>query len=166
MTRLCWIQANSTHWNNCGLTLIHRLRRWPNMKTTSFQCLLFATHYILETMLVCDAGPTLNQLCVCWDTLSGVFPENKRQWPNVVLMLAHRLRRQHNNKTTLGQCLVLAGLHTHFVYTIMIQCTHPGLYVDSHITSSTTRRSTTEINLYCTSKSPGFLFNIQIEYCK
>ena len=36
-------------------------------------------------------------------------PANTKHWPNVVLMLARRLRRRPNIKTTLGQCFVLAG---------------------------------------------------------
>ena len=36
------------------------------------------------------------------------FPANKRRWLNVVLMLARRLRRRPNIKTTLGQRLVFA----------------------------------------------------------
>ena len=34
---------------------------------------------------------------------------NTRRRPNVVLMLARRLRRQPNIKATFGQCLVFAG---------------------------------------------------------
>ena len=36
-------------------------------------------------------------------------PANTRRWPNVVLMLGRRRRRRANIKTTLGQCLVIAG---------------------------------------------------------
>ena len=36
------IPANTTHWNNVGLMLAHRLRRWPNIKPTLFQCVVFA----------------------------------------------------------------------------------------------------------------------------
>ena len=37
------------------------------------------------------------------------IPESTRHCPNVVLMLAHRLRRWTNFTPTLGQCLVFAG---------------------------------------------------------
>ena len=36
---------------------------------------------------------------------------NMSRWINVVLMLAHRLRRWHNINTTLGQCLLLTGIY-------------------------------------------------------
>ena len=39
----------------------------------------------------------------------GYYPAKTRHWDNVVLMLARRLRRLSNIKTTLSQCLVLAG---------------------------------------------------------
>ena len=43
---------------------------------------------------------------VCWcDVLAST-----RRWPNVVLMLAHRLRRWASIKPTLGQRLVLSGV--------------------------------------------------------
>ena len=38
------------------------------------------------------------------------IPANTRHWPNVVLMLAHRLRRRPNIKTALGKRLVFAGI--------------------------------------------------------
>ena len=38
-----------------------------------------------------------------------LFPTTTRHWPDVVLMLARRLRRRPNIKTTLGQRLVFAG---------------------------------------------------------
>ena len=37
------IPANMTHWNNVGLKLAHRLRRWPNIKPTLFQCVVLGT---------------------------------------------------------------------------------------------------------------------------
>ena len=40
------IPANTTHWNKVGLMLGHRLRRWPNIKPTWFQCVLFAGWYM------------------------------------------------------------------------------------------------------------------------
>ena len=38
------------------------------------------------------------------------IPENTSCWPNVVFMLGRRRRRRANNKTTLGQRLVFAGM--------------------------------------------------------
>ena len=34
--------ANTTNWNNVGLTLAHGLRRWPNIKPTLLSCVVFA----------------------------------------------------------------------------------------------------------------------------
>ena len=34
--------ANTTRWNNDGLMLDHRLRRWPNLKTFLFQRVVIA----------------------------------------------------------------------------------------------------------------------------
>ena len=42
-------------------------------------------------------------LCICAD------PENMRRWPNVGLLLAHRLRGWPNNKPTLAERLTFAG---------------------------------------------------------
>ena len=52
--------------------------------------------------------PSLAQLYQPDSTVT-YYPVNTRHWPNVVLMLTRRLRRRPNIKTTLGQCLVLAG---------------------------------------------------------
>ena len=54
---------------------------------------------------ITDTSPTLNQ-CVS----SIFFHANTKRWPNVGLMLAHRLRRWPNLSPTLGQRVVLAGL--------------------------------------------------------
>ena len=36
------LPANTIHWNNVVLTLAQRLRRWPNIKTTLFRCIVFS----------------------------------------------------------------------------------------------------------------------------
>ena len=41
------VPANKTHWNNLSLMLAHRLRRWPNIKPTLFQCVLLALYVTL-----------------------------------------------------------------------------------------------------------------------
>ena len=38
--------ANTTHWNNVGSMLAHRLRRWLNIKPTLFQCVVFAGYTV------------------------------------------------------------------------------------------------------------------------
>ena len=59
----------------------------------------------------CQTVPCPGQECVstCWLTLITDPPAKTRRWPRVVLMLAHRLRRWANFKTTLGQCLMFDG---------------------------------------------------------
>ena len=83
--------------------LVHRLRRWPNIKITSVQ---------------------LRVIFQCRYQISNVGFQRHRQWPNIkttsgqhhikqhyssqneVLMLDQRLRRLTNIKTTLDQRLV------------------------------------------------------------
>ena len=55
---------------------------------------------------VCMCACTLS---VHWCTLLSDNPANTRRWPNVGLILAHRLRRWPNINPTLGQRLVFAG---------------------------------------------------------
>ena len=45
-------------------------------------------------------------------------PANTRHSPNVVSMLAHRLRRWPNIGTALGECLVFAGNNTQKVVSL------------------------------------------------
>ena len=59
--------AKTTHWNNVWSTLAHRLRRWPNIKPTLFQCLVVAGR-----------------------GLSGRNQKDERRWRNVCLMLGYR----------------------------------------------------------------------------
>ena len=56
-------------------------------------------------------GPTLNQhwmniSCLIGDSIQS----NTAYWPDVVLMLVHRLRRWPSVKTTLGQGVAFAGM--------------------------------------------------------
>ena len=44
-----------------------------------------------------------------FNTFTAPHPPNTRCWPDVVLLLARRLRRRPNNKPTLAQHLVFAG---------------------------------------------------------
>ena len=39
--------ASRRHWTNAGLMLVHRLRRWTNIKPALSQCLLFCSYSIL-----------------------------------------------------------------------------------------------------------------------
>ena len=46
----------------------------------------------------------------CWQqATAAASPANTRTWPNVVSILAHRLRRWSNIETTLGQVIVTAA---------------------------------------------------------
>ena len=62
-----------------GAVLVHRLRRWPNIKTTLVQRAF-------------DLSQT-----------------NTRPWPNAALLLVHRLRRWANIKTALVRPPICAG---------------------------------------------------------
>ena len=48
-------------------------------------------------------------------TFMNTHPAITRHWPNVVLMLCRRWRRQASIRTTLGQCLVFAGLRSQLI---------------------------------------------------
>ena len=77
-----WMWAPSKHdWSNVGFTLVHRLRRCPNIKPAFAEC--FA--------LTVRCRP----------------PANMRHWPNACSMLGHRLQRWPNIEEALGQCLSL-----------------------------------------------------------
>ena len=61
-TRDRWdrVQAEMSHWANVVLMLCHRLQRWPNIKTTLVQCLIFVGMRVLKEkikhsrMIVCQ----------------------------------------------------------------------------------------------------------------
>ena len=91
--------ANWIHWSNAVLTLPQRLRRWSTIKTTLFQCIVFAGISVAVINMINAMECSLGEACRA----------RTRRWPNVDLMLARRLRRQPNFKTTLGQHLVSAG---------------------------------------------------------
>ena len=63
----------------------------------------------VEHVLQMDRGQ-LSQTFLFYS--DGIPPSNTRRRPNVVLMLAHRLRRQASSKTTLGQRLVSAWIRS------------------------------------------------------
>ena len=51
--RLCTTSpANTTHRNNVGFILTHRLRRWSNMKPTLFQCVMFAESQVVHLCIL------------------------------------------------------------------------------------------------------------------
>ena len=62
-----------------------------------------------------DGGPTLNQHWVNVLYFLGIncIPANMRHWPNVGLLLGHRLRRWPNSKPTLGKRLMFARYMSH-----------------------------------------------------
>ena len=85
------------HWHSVGVMVVHRLRRWPNIKPTFVQCLVFAVCLFLSLILV-------SLICI-WHCC----PANVRQRTNIGSMLVQRLRRWPNIKPTLVQCVVFAG---------------------------------------------------------
>ena len=74
--------------------LVHRLRRWPNIKTPLVQCLVLA---------VVDCEWSRGRLLAMLQLVAL-----STQSTNVVLMLLHCLQRWPNIKAPLVQCLVIA----------------------------------------------------------
>ena len=108
-------RANTKRWHNASLMLVHRLRRWPNIKLTLYQRLVFAgskcsshafsdhiKQWLNDGPMTIYVGPTCKQ--------HVVFSLNTKRWTDVFSMVAHRLRRWPNNKTTLVQLLLLTEL--------------------------------------------------------
>ena len=94
------------HWRNVVLKLGHRVRRWPNIKTTLGQGVMFAVY--------AHAWHTW-QYHIWYRPIeihhraSTNFPADTRRWINAGLTLVQRRRRWINIKTTLIQRLVSAG---------------------------------------------------------
>ena len=103
--------ANTRHSANAVWILDHRLRRWPNIKTTLIQCLVFAgtvLGHITESfeflfLLIIYKHWFSYPWCLISVCLYPTYPTNTRKWNNFGLMLVHRLRRWPNNKPTLAQ---------------------------------------------------------------
>ena len=93
--------------------LSHSLRR---CKTSAQQCLNAgnATVVMVDICRHPSKNETLIQCCFNVDP-----PSTTRRWSNVILMLAHRLRRWTNIKTTMDQRLVLAG-YTYTLYSRLL----------------------------------------------
>ena len=45
-----------------------------------------------------------------------LYPANMRRWPNIGLLLAHRLRSWPNRKSALSQLLMFAGYFQYLLY--------------------------------------------------
>ena len=71
------------------LMLCHRLRRWPNIKTTLAQCIVFAGEQH-------------------WFIPCSSLTASMRRWPNVVLMPGQRHRRWTSIRTALVNFLFFA----------------------------------------------------------
>ena len=99
-------QQTSTHWNNVGLLLSQRCRRWPYFKPTLFQCLVFT-------------GMELG-----WALCRPLPPANKRKQANITDQTASKyacpiLRLPHR------VCLsILLGIHSPMDFT----CPQAGQY--------------------------------------
>ena len=64
-------------------------------------------------------GHVYKHYLACYVRWLAPNPANTRHWTDVVLMLVRRQRRRTNIKTTLVQCLVLAGKQSPLVYHII-----------------------------------------------
>ena len=87
--------ANTGHLNNVLLMLDHRLRRWPNIRKTLFQCpVLDGTEHVILFLLVrrshrihetwaqgwFSAGPTVSHH---WTNVGPMLTDRLRRWPNI-----------------------------------------------------------------------------------
>ena len=105
--------ASTKHWIDVGLMLGQRRRRWPNIKPTLFQCLVFAGSLSPEAhcqlSLVCQS--CVHHLLynhILYDCISK-SPVSTIHCYNADLMLGQRRRRWTKIKYPLCQCLVFAG---------------------------------------------------------
>ena len=67
MSRVCWVlegtkPANTRHWTNVDLILTHRLRLWPNNKSTLVQRLMFAKKQAKWMRTYVTPGDTLKSV--------------------------------------------------------------------------------------------------------
>ena len=105
------IPANTRRGSNAGWMLSHRLRRWPNIDTTSYQCLLFAGYFTSACCLgYVVRGTSIPHL---WPLTVWPFPIrlnpyltwSKGRWPasaSTTCQLTTK-RRLSNVRLTLGQ---------------------------------------------------------------
>ena len=59
------------------------------------------------------------------------YPANMRLWPNIGLLLAHRLRSWHNGKSALSQRLMFAG-YVQYLLHIHVQFCH-AIYIEAWV---------------------------------
>ena len=98
---------------NSGSMLVKRRRRCANINPTLNSCLMFVDSCPDVVLMLGQRRIRLPNLKtssgnVLYSPFSHPLSKHERHWPNVVLMLAHRLRRRSNIIITLGQCLVFA----------------------------------------------------------
>ena len=62
--RVCGVPANTRHWDSVGLLLVHRLRRWPNIKPTLSQCLVLAGIVLALPAKIDAKYPATNCSCI------------------------------------------------------------------------------------------------------
>ena len=60
-----------------------------------------------------------------------LYPANMRQWPNIGLLLAHRLRSWPNSKSALSQRLMVAG-YVRYLLNIHLQFSH-AIYIEAWV---------------------------------
>ena len=124
-----WLSGGVYHWLSCCCDITYRCQGyWIVLDRMDIhQKLPMKTRWQVDPMLVCrwsticDAGPTSYHHCFNASAIQGspgtyqlradivnpiTFPANSTQLSNAGLMLAHRLRRWSNIKTTLDERLV------------------------------------------------------------
>ena len=79
--RICCILCANTCHSTCVSMLTHSLRRWPVIETALGDCTVFSDCCIMLMTFKIPASET---------------PDNTIHWPNVDVMLGHRLRRWAN----------------------------------------------------------------------
>ena len=92
-------------WNAGDLPVV----RFSYRDLPGWQCHAWWCQRLLPLSGSSSAGPSASSPINVLVTSGVSCPANTRNWPSAVLMLARRLRRRPNIKTTLRQCLVLAG---------------------------------------------------------
>ena len=106
------LKPDSFHLFHChdrdGIS-VHRLRRWPSIKITPGQMLVFSgedrpvSRSILHSNLWPSGDLVLTRVLVPWQL--------RKFSPNVAEMMVQRLRRWPSITATLGERLVFAGRH-------------------------------------------------------
>ena len=69
------------HWNNVGLTLVQRLRRWYNVKSTMIQCLVSDNMSFPIWVIVCHVSQEVNT--TRRSSVVLMLGDRGRRWPGI-----------------------------------------------------------------------------------